>query len=102
MAGDICLAGRVELAANAFLPGPDGTPVWVQPFAGADRGRFRNLATRFADNAEGDWSSASIGLRALGTDWIGEIAWTRIFRAPAVAISSRGEDRLWLRAGVRF
>jgi hypothetical protein len=74
----------------------------MQPFAGIDGGHFRNLATRFAGNASGDWSSASIGLRSLGTDWIGEISWTKVIEAPSVAIATSGEERLWIRAGVRF
>jgi hemolysin activation/secretion protein len=100
--GDICLSGRVELAANAILPSPDGTSLWLQPFAGIDGGRFQNLATRFAGNSTDDWSSVSIGIRALGTDWISEIALTKIFRAPSIAISMSGEERLWLRGGLRF
>lgn len=100
--GDICLSGRVELAANVVLPRSEGNFLWMQPFAGIDGGHFRNLATRFVGNATGDWSSASIGLRSLGTDWIGEIAWTKVFEAPSVAIATSGEERLWFRAGVRF
>ncbi|MGI1660925.1 ShlB/FhaC/HecB family hemolysin secretion/activation protein [Palleronia sp. KMU-117] len=100
--GDICLSGRVELAANAFLPSSDGSSLWLQPYAGIDGGYFQNLATRFFGTSTGDWSSASIGLRALGADWIGEIALTSIFIAPPIAISMSGEERLWLRAGLRF
>ena len=100
--GDLCIAGRVELAANAFLPAPGGLPVWVQAFAGLDGGHFRNLATRFADNSTGDWSSASIGVRALGADWIGELAVTTVLRTPPVAVSVEGEERFWVRAGIRF
>lgn len=100
--GDICLSGRVELAANAFLPQPDGSFLWVQPFAGLDGGHFRNLATRFDGNSTGNWSSASVGLRSLGTDWIAEFAWTKVIEAPAVAIATSGEERLWFRGGVRF
>lgn len=100
--GDLCIAGRLELAANTFLPDPGGPPVWVQAFAGLDGGHLRNLATRFAGNTTGEWSSASIGVRALGADWIGELALTTVLRAPAVAVAAKGEERIWVRAGIRF
>jgi hypothetical protein len=76
--------------------------VWVQAFAGLDGGHFRNLATRFASNSTGDWSSASVGIRAIGPDWIGEFALTTVLKTPAVAVVVEGEKRLWVRAGVRF
>jgi hemolysin activation/secretion protein len=100
--GDACLSGRMELAANAILPRADGSFLWLQPFAGIDGGHFRNLETRFTGNSSGEWSSASVGVRALGADWIGEIALTTVLHAPAIAIARSGEERVWIRAGVRF
>ena len=100
--GDLCIAGRAELAANAFLPVGDEQPAWFQIYAGVDGGHLRNNATLLAGAETVDWSSGSIGVRAIGRDWIAELSATTVFDAPQVALADAGDARLWFRAGVRF
>jgi len=100
--GDACVAGRAEIAGNAFLPAADGPPTWIQIYAGVDGGHLRNRETRTAGTATGEWSSASAGVRALGANWIAELAATTVLTAPQLAVAEAGDARLWFRAGVRF
>jgi len=100
--GDLCIAGRAELAANAFLPVGEEQPAWLQIYAGVDGGHLRNNATRLADAATAEWSSGSIGVRAVGRDWIAELSATTVIDAPRVAVADAGDARVWFRAGLRF
>jgi len=101
LSGDRCLAGRVELAANARPVSRLG-PNWIQAFAGLDGGRLHDLGNDLVASAWGTWSSGSVGVRALGQDWIAEVSATKALDAPSQAVTSSGDARLWVRAAFRF
>jgi len=101
LSADRCLGGRIELAANA-RPGGELGVNWLQAFAGLDGGRLRNLGNDLVASSSGVWSSGSVGLRALGADWITEISATKVFRAPSQAITRDDDARFWVRAAIRF
>jgi hemolysin activation/secretion protein len=100
--GDRCIATRVELARYLTLPTqkpPSG--LLTQGFAGVDGGRVWNHGSAALASTTRDWSSLSVGLRALRGGNIAEIAVTRILNDfnPAVR---QDESRLWVRVGTRF
>ncbi|MCM5571597.1 hypothetical protein M6I34_13835 [Burkholderiaceae bacterium FT117] len=99
--GDECLAARAELASNLSLPRPGAGRAWVQAFGGVDAGRFRMNRNPLLPSSSDGWSSASIGVRALGAHWIGEISATRVLEAPRSA-SGVDRTRIWLRTALRF
>jgi len=100
--GDRCIASRIELARYLTLPTQDGpSGVLTQGFAGLDAGRVWNLGSATLAPATRDWSSLSVGLRALRGGSIAEIAVTRILDDFDTAIP-QDEHRLWLRVATRF
>ncbi|MDP2079386.1 MAG: ShlB/FhaC/HecB family hemolysin secretion/activation protein [Pseudotabrizicola sp.] len=100
--GDRCIASRVELARYLTLPTQDKPAgVLTQGFAGLDAGRVWNLGNATLAPSTRDWSSLSVGVRALRGGSIAEIAVTRILNDFNKAIP-QDKSRLWLRVGTRF
>ncbi len=94
--GDRCIGSRLELARDLTLPAPGRA--WLQGFAGIDGGRIgSNAGSRPVDG----WSSLSVGVRALAGGFVGEVSLTRTLDRPDVA-GDGDEDRLWVRAALRF
>lgn len=101
LTGDRCLAGRIELAANVVRPGR-GSRTWVQAFGGLDRGRVSQLGNSFLPDSTGVWSSGTLGVRALGKDWVAEISASEVLASPSWSATAKGDRRLWFRAAMRF
>jgi len=100
--GDRCIASRVELARYLSLPTQDKpSGVLTQGFVGLDAGRVWNRGTVTAASLTRDWSSLSVGVRALRGGSIAEIAVTRILDDFNTA-APQDKSRLWLRIGTRF
>lgn len=99
--GDRCVAGRAELAANLSRPGA-GSGLWVQAFAGVDGGHVRQNANDLRAATRQDWSSVNLGVRALASNWVAEISFSDVLESPASAATAEGDERLWVRAAIRF
>ncbi|MBT8414856.1 MAG: hypothetical protein KJO30_11045 [Boseongicola sp.] len=102
VSADQCLGSRVELAYNVQPPSQDDKGiVFTQAYAGIDFGRFWNNTNSILPSRADDWSSASLGLRTIQGDYIGEISITHIFDQPT-GPAPQEQTRLWIRSGIRF
>lgn len=100
--GDQCLGSRVELAYNVQLPKFDDTGIqFTQAYFGVDQGRFWNTENALLPSRTDDWSSASVGVRTIQGDFIGEVSLTHVFDQPTGA-PPQDQTRFWVRTGIRF
>ena len=100
--GDRCIGARSELAYDFARPTDAAGPSsWVQGFAGLDLGIVEDVAALVNTGSRDDWSSFSLGLRALHGGFLGEIALTSILKDPGGAFE-QDLVRLWVRAALKF
>lgn len=100
--GDRCLGARTELAYNFELP-VQGTETLTltQGYIGIDVGMTKDNLNAFVQSNSDTWSSASLGVRTLRGNFLGEITLSHILDQPDGVIF-QDRTRLWVRAGIRF
>lgn len=100
--GDKCLAAQLELAYNVTLPQPGANKLsYSQSYIGFDGGYIKdNPSATLAANAD-NWSSVSLGIRALHGNLLGEISLSHILDQPVGAFA-QDETRLWFRSAMKF
>lgn len=104
--GDRCLGARTELAYNIELPdlvaAVAGAPTrFTQTYFGVDFGIIDNVANTIVAGRSDNWSSASLGIRTLRGNFIGEVSVTQVLDAPS-GVVAQPDTRLWLRAAIAF
>ncbi len=100
--GDRCAGARVELAYNVTLPDPKAARLsFTQAYMGVDLGIIEDVSNAFLPTMRDNWSSASIGVRTLQGDFIGEISLSQILDQPT-GIVEQDKTRLWFRSAVKF
>ncbi len=102
VSGDQCLGSRFELAYNVQPPSlVDEGLQFTQAYFGVDVGRLWNNENAILPSRTDEWSSASLGVRTIQGDFIGEVSLTHIFDQP-IGPAPQDQTRFWVRAGVRF
>lgn len=104
--GDRCLGARTELAYNIELPDlnavAEGAPtLFTQAYFGVDFGILENVGNASVAGTSDAWSSASIGIRTLRGNFIGQVSVTQVLDAPA-GLVQQADTRLWLRMAIAF